>query len=130
MIEYFDGKLKVFDNVLSKEILSKWENFYEHELTFRRSSYEKSDGNIYYCSNMTYKKNIEVFDYENTIVPYAKQINSKVTAKCKRSYINCFNRHDEFVGHQDYYSLEDENFFVSTVLFTPNGTHRLSSRYR
>ena len=118
MIEYFDGKLKVFDNVLSKEILSKWENFYEHELTFRRSSYEReSDGNIYYCSNMSYKKNIEVFDYENTIVPYAKQIDSKVTAKCKRSYINCFNRHDKFVGHQDYHPLEDENFFVSTVLF-------------
>ena len=121
MQEYFNGRLKVFDSVLSEKNLNTWEHYYKHELTFRRGSIERyvedSLTSTYFCSTMTYKQNIEVFDYENTIVPYAKKVNSKVTARCKRSYINCFGKHDEFVGHTDCEPLTGDDFFVATVLF-------------
>jgi len=119
MQEYFNGKLKVFDDVLSDKNLDAWEHYYEHELTFRRGATESTDSlaSAYFCSTMTYKQNIEVFDYENTIVPYAKKVNSKVTAKCKRSYINCFDKHDKLNGHTDCATLTGEDFFVATVLF-------------
>jgi hypothetical protein len=128
MLDFFNGKLKVFDNVLDQRELKAWEHFYINELTFRRSSHEdESAENIYFCRDLGYKENIEIFDYERTIVPNAQKVNLDVRSKFQRSYINCFNRTDKFVGHADCEPVPNDRHFVSTILFlspewnTPDG---------
>lgn len=118
MLDFFNGKLKVFDNVLPERELKSWEEYYVNGLTFRRCSHEDETAeNIYFCSDMGYKDNIQVFDYESTIVPRAQKINLNVRSKFQRSYINVFNNTDKFIGHADCEPVPDDKFFVSTVLF-------------
>lgn len=117
MLEFLNGKLKVFDNVLSKHQLKAWEDFYVNDLTFRRCTNEDENGNIYFSSDLGYKENIEIFDYESTIVPKAQKININVRSKFQRSYINSFNHTDKFIGHADCEPVPDDQYFVSTVLF-------------
>lgn len=116
-MEYFNGKVKVFDNVLQEQQIEKWKYFYENNVSFKRATDEYPNSSVYFCSNLNIKENIEVFDYENTIVPYAKQIDSKVTNKTKRSYLNLFTHCDTFIGHMDAPNLPNDKFWVSTVLF-------------
>lgn len=109
-------QVKVFDNVLSDEQIKKWIYFYENVLAFKRATLEHPDEErTYFASNVSIKENIEIFDYEKNIVPYAQQINSKVRGNyLRRSYINIFDQFDTFTGHTD---CNDEDFYVSTVLF-------------
>lgn len=118
-MEYFDGELQVFDDVVSEHYLSKWMDFYEKGLSFKRSTTENVDSsNVYFSRDVGYKHLIEIFDYENSIVPNAQKVNSKVTGKIQRSYINLFNHTDKFDGHVDYNDVLKENeYYVSTVLF-------------
>lgn len=120
MLEFFNGKLKVFDNVLPERELKAWEDFYVNELTFRRCKTENENENskyVYFSSDLGYKQNIEIFDYENTIVPHAQKININVRGNFQRSYINSFNQTDKFTGHADCGPVPDDKHFVSTVLF-------------
>ena len=118
-MDYYDGKIHVFDDVLSEQYINKWMGFYQHGLSFKRSTTEDPDSpNIYFSVDVGYKQLIEVFDYENTIVPNAQKVNDKVTGKIQRSYINLFNYGDKFDGHIDYNDeLEQDQYYVSTVLF-------------
>ncbi len=118
-MDYFDGDLQVFDDVISEPYLNRWMDFYEKGLSFKRSTTEKEESNnVYFSVNVGYKQLIEVFDYENTIVPNAQKVCNKVTGKIQRSYINLFNHSDKFDGHIDYEGvLKDDQYYVSTVLF-------------
>ena len=118
-MEYFDGELQVFDDVLSEHSINRWMEFYEQELSFKRSTTEDNNSpNVYFSVDVGYKQLIEIFDYENSIVPNAQKVNNKVTGKIQRSYINLFNYGDKFNGHIDYDGmLRGDQFYVSTVLF-------------
>jgi len=117
-MEYFNGKVKVFDDVLPEDVIHRWKTFYEQQLSFRRCAQETPDSpNIYFSRDIGYKENIEIFDYENTIVPHAQKVDINLRGSVKRSYINLFNHADKFDGHVDCDTIPEGKYFVSTVLF-------------
>ena len=108
--------IKVIDDVLNEEQISKWIDYYENT-TFRRSAIESNTGSVYFCRDVFYKELIEVFDYENNIYPHANEYDNLVTPKVFRSYINIFNEGDKFEGHKDIDFIPAGKHSVSSVLF-------------
>jgi len=112
-----EKSIKVFDNVLSQDQIDAWKNYYLNT-SFRRSPNESGpDGPVYFGRDMFYQDLIEIFDYENTIVHYAKQLDNRITSKVYRSYINIFNEGDKFTGHKDLDEIPADKYAVSCVLF-------------
>tara|TARA_B100000900_G_C20562810_1_gene709671 strand:+ start:63 stop:623 length:561 start_codon:yes stop_codon:yes gene_type:complete len=111
-----EHSLTIIDNVLPEDLVVKWKDFYVNT-TFRRSATENDEGPVYFCRDIQYKELIEIFDYENTIVPNAQKIDSRVTDKVHRSYVNVFDSGDTFEGHKDVWQIPEDKYAVSCVLF-------------
>ena len=61
---------------------------------------------------------LETFNYDTLIRPHLQKINPEAGIKhLERYYMNVMLKHDEQTGHRDVDNLEEDEFYITTLVF-------------
>lgn len=120
---------KVIDNAMPDHVVEKWKHYYINHVRLETQRQEAhKDDPPYQSTLFTFEEFVNIFDAENWLLPYAQEVESRISiANLRRAHLNVNQTGDGFVmdGHVDINSdrVKDNCYYLSCLLFLNPEVH-------
>jgi hypothetical protein len=120
---------KVIDNAMPDHVVEKWKHYFINHVRLETQRHEASEDDPPYQSTLfTYEEFVNIFDAENWLIPYAQEVESRLSvANLRRSHLNVNQTGDGFVmdGHVDISSdrVNNDCYYLSCLVFLNPEVH-------
>ena len=120
---------KVIDNAMPDHVVEKWKHYFINHVRLENQRHEASKDDPPYQSTLfTFEEFVNIFDAENWLIPYAQEVESRLSvANLRRSHLNVNQTGDGFVmdGHVDISSdrVNNDCYYLSCLVFLNPEVH-------
>jgi hypothetical protein len=120
---------KVIDNAMPDHVVEKWKHYFINHVRLETQRHEASKDDPPYQSTLfTFEEFVNIFDAENWLIPYAQEVESRLSvANLRRSHLNVNQTGDGFVmdGHVDISSdrVNNDCYYLSCLVFLNPEVH-------